>query len=457
MSARFRIRTSQGQELSFASHEMFTEFVRSGDLAPDDVVYDSETREWAPARTHPVVLQIELEAELGAEAAEGEEASATEDPSEGAAPEGMSSPGASDIGLDLAPAPEGLTPEQEAAAFVAKMEAERAADRDFGDEPSVESFMLDPASATAPGGRTERVVEPPADKRPPAPLREPAPKREQPSRRKVARGKPKPPQRKKERKKGGGGTGRRYAPFLVLGGVALALGVYFGPGLLAPTAGEGEAGAPDSIALPPPPSALIPDTEEALRARARERFLTSTQALLRNLPPIPDVWLHGAYLAAPSDYPPVREVWEQYLTTIRDVRAGDDDRYRAAYLRALDDARIEGSARTLRLASATASFRADSAARVAHYERVEALAIAALQGHDALVEAEGTISYEPAVGPGVSADPVIEAVGRGAEAQALLDDVLDLILGELHDENGPGEAAHVREWVWDGLLDAVTN
>ena len=48
MSARFRIRTSGGQELSFASHAVFAEFVRSGDLSPDDVVYDAETRESEP-------------------------------------------------------------------------------------------------------------------------------------------------------------------------------------------------------------------------------------------------------------------------------------------------------------------------------------------------------------------------------------------------------------------------
>ena len=56
MSVRFRIRTSQGQEISFASHEMFAEFVRSGDLSPDDVVYDAETHEWSSALTHPLML-----------------------------------------------------------------------------------------------------------------------------------------------------------------------------------------------------------------------------------------------------------------------------------------------------------------------------------------------------------------------------------------------------------------
>jgi hypothetical protein len=61
MSVRFCISTSQGQEISFASHEMFSEFVRSGDLSPNDVVYNAETKEWSSALTHTVVLQIELD------------------------------------------------------------------------------------------------------------------------------------------------------------------------------------------------------------------------------------------------------------------------------------------------------------------------------------------------------------------------------------------------------------
>jgi hypothetical protein len=57
----------------------------------------------------------------------------------------------------------------------------------------------------------------------------------------------------------------------------------------------------------------------------------------------------------------------------------------------------------------------------------------------------------------VSRDPVIEAVGRSPEAQALLDQVLDLILERIHGPGGPGEVANVREWVSRGLLEAVAS
>ena len=453
MSARFRIRTKEGQELSFASHEIFAEFVRSGDLSPDDVVYDAETREWSSAQTHPVVLQIQLEAEdaEGAGADEGEpEAFEPEESVEQALP-------ATGIDLDLAPAQAGLTPEQQAAAFVAKMEAERASERDL--DENLPGFKMEKGAASVVESLAPHPSPPPA---PEPPRRDPLPRREapprepsrheRPSKRDAPTAVPAPPQRKQ-----GSGAARRYAPFVVLGLAAVGAGIYFGPALLAPAVEEGEASGAAATVEPPPPPPEIPATEEAVRARARERFLTSTQAALRGLQAVPDVWLHGSYLAAPSDHPRVREVWESYVGTIREVRAADDERYRQAYLRALDDARVvEGGARTLRLSGALTAFQASLPRRAAHYDRVEALALAAIRGHDALLQAEGTIMYQPATGPALSADPVIEAVGRSAGAQTLLNQVLDSILAELQAESGPGESSNIREWVWVGFLDAVT-
>lgn len=479
MSARFRIRTKEGQELSFASHEIFAEFVRSGDVSPDDVVYDAETREWSSAQTHPVVLQIQLEAEEVAGAEEGAEAEQSRDAPgpadtadgdeieeglEGSASEAdvesVEENAVAEIDLDLAPAPAGLSPHEQAAAFVAKMEAERASEQIF--DPDLGLKMERGSSSVL-----EELVPPVADA-PPKPQstpqeersrsrREPLMAPERPEgRRAPARERPTAVPARAGGKPARRGAARRFALFAILAAAAAAAGVYFAPDLLGPTTGEGnelETGA----AFEPSPTPEIASTEEAVRARARERFLTSTQVAMRGLEQIPDAWLRGSYLAAPSDYPRVPEVWERYVTTIRDVRARDDERYREAYLRALDDARVvEGGARTLRLSGALTAFRSDAARREAHYDRVEALALTSIRGHDALVQAEGTIMYQPATGPALSADPVIEAVGRSAEAQRLLNQVLDAILALLHAEGGPGEASNIREWVWDGLLDAVT-
>jgi hypothetical protein len=460
MSGRFRIRTSTGQELSFASHDVFAEFVRSGELQPDDVVYDAETKEWSSARTHPVVLQIEVETEASVRAggsAQGEDVAVL-------APEEVSTPPAemvgpatlSDIGLDLAPAPSQMTPEQESAAFVARMEAERASNLDIDREAPLQGFTMEQGGPAVHQPAPDPVAPPRTEPRPSrrdAPAWQPEPPRYESSVRDETSDRPQP----SRLKTGGAGEGRRYAPLVIVLLAAVGAGVYFGPELLTSGAGTSEEPVTDGVVTPPPPPPVIADNEEAIRRRAQERFFSTTQAQLRGLGPIPDVWLRGSYLAAPSDYPNVRTVWDQYLTTIREVRAGDDERYRQAYLRALDDARVDGAARTLRLASATTDFQAAAPGRNRHYDRVEDLAIAALQGHDALVQAEGTIAYQPASGRGVSADPVIEAVGRGPQAQAVLNQILDMILTELQGPGGPGEAANVREWVGAGLLDAVAN
>jgi hypothetical protein len=246
----------------------------------------------------------------------------------------------------------------------------------------------------------------------------------------------------------------KYAPFVILALVVAGVGVYFGPDIFAPAATEGSD--PDPVDQPGP-TPVIPATDDALRGRASERYLSTTQTLLRELEPIPQAWLSGRYLAAPSDHPSVRDVWQAYLETIREIRAGDEERYRAAYGRALDDAGVQEPARATRLTMELTRFQGSAADRNAHYDRVERLATVAISAHETLVAAEGRILYEPATGPRVSNDPVIEAVGRTPDDQALLDEILDAVLGELRGQGGPGTATNVREWVYEGLLDAVTN
>jgi hypothetical protein len=449
MSARFRIRTPTGQELSFASLDVFREFVRSGDLSPDDVVYDAETREWSSARTHPVVLEIEMEAEEAAEAPESTSVPDADAASQSV--EDASTPAfAMDIGLDLAPAPSQLSPEEEAAAFVAKMEAERAADLTLTEgSDSVLGFTMEPSGPAV----AEPVVE--ATPPPTRPAPQPAPFYDEPVRREEPRRHEAPLRYEEPKRKRTRSAAWKYAPFVILVAAVGAGGLYFGPELFLPPASD-ESDA-STTPVVPPPAPVIPATEEALRARARERFLSSTQALLRSLQPIPEAWLGGQYLAEPSDFAYVRDVWQTYLETVREVRAADTERYRAAYSRALDDAGVQEPARSTRLQRGMAEFDSRAAARNRHYDRVETLATVAMSGHDELVAAEGRILYEPAAGRRVSNDPVIEAVGRTPADQALLEEVLDAILAELQGEGGAGTAPNVREWVYTGLLDAVTN
>lgn len=244
-------------------------------------------------------------------------------------------------------------------------------------------------------------------------------------------------------------------------------GGYYGMGLMERSGQNDPTDPPDPVdpvdtvpvePPPPRPDPVIAATEGAVRERAQERFLTSTQTLFRDLAPIPEIWLQGAYLALPSDYPEVREAWERYVTTIREVRVGDSERYRVAYERALDDAVIEGEARTTRWTSAAADFAAAAPRRAAHYDRVETLALSAISTHDALVEAEGLLIYDPTAPTGLSAEIGSGVSGRDADAELLLARIREVVGAALDaDGLGPGDGASVREWVWGGLLDAVAN
>ena len=208
----------------------------------------------------------------------------------------------------------------------------------------------------------------------------------------------------------------------------------------------------------PTPEPVIARTPAAVGERARERFLTATQAELRELGSIPPAWPGGTYLALPSGAPDVLGVWQSYLTAVRRLRASDADRYRAAYETALDDAVIEGEERGTRLETALADFEASKSAREAHYDRVEALASAAIQTHNALLDVEGLLIFNGS-GDGVAAGPIGAGVtARDEDSELLLRQVVELLTATLEAEGlGPRTGDNVRAWVWDGFLDAAAN
>jgi len=478
MTVLFRVRTSAGQELSFATHEMFEDFVRSGELSPDDLVYDGEIGSWAPARTHPLVLEIEYEDEESTHpdkppvesSLESEEVEpATEVPpsgeGEGAIPtstadsESPGSAGSGDaFGLDLAPAADLMSVDEAAQAFIEKMDAEResAADMIVPGTGGMQGFTMENPDGSGAVAQPEATpVRPPPTPRPERVRRDAEPR---------PRTTTDPPQRPKEGSRGGA---KVLMGVMVMG--VLGAGAYFGVQSIQRSAadatpdGEAPVEAAETTTievLPPPPvlEAVIGSTEAVVRERAQERFLTSTQAVIRDLRSIPDVWPEQAYLTLPSGYPDVLEIWQDYLATIRRVRSGDDDRYRTAYEAALDDAAVQGEARDTRLQVAMSDLAAVASRRNEHYDRVEALASAAIQSHNALLQSEGLILFDVTGTTGVQNGIGLGAYGRDADSQLLLDQVLDLLSATLDGDGlGPGDGTNVREWVWDGFLDAVAN
>jgi hypothetical protein len=494
MSIRFRIRTDAGQELSFASREMFEDFVRSGDLSPDDLVYDAEDGSWAPARTHPIVLDIEYEQEE-AEGEAQEPDSGSEAPSaddsfglslapprerepdtddhgdsaeradiDGDGGETSAGVGAGDFGLELAPVDD-RSPEEASRQFVEKLESERRRDLDYDGGSGFSGFSMDHSGTLADLASSPDEPEPPP---PPPPPRKPAPRPRRddrargPERRQTRRAEPAP-----KKKAGGSGGGVRR-----LLAVAVVVAIAAGGGYVAFQQTRGST--PDEPAPPaetpvapievepePEPPArepVIARTVTAVRERALERFLTSTQAALRDLQPIPDYWPGGPYMVLPSAHPDIVGVWQSYLTTVQRVRAGDTERYRTAYEAALEDALIEGEERADRLARGMAAFQESAAARAAHYDRVEALAAAAIQSHNALIEGEGLLLYDGPEDGGLEGPIGAGVTSRDEESRLLLDNVVQLLTARLAAAGGgPGSGENVRAWVWDGFLDAVAN
>ena len=299
MSARFRIRTPQGQELSFASEEMFADFVRSGELSEGDLVYDASTGEWSPALTHSVVLEAQSgsdEDDGGTERNRVDLGSALD---ESPGPASGSGPPASDsdetaLGFDLAPE---QTPEEASAAFVREMEEERAAEfersrdsRDLRAADGSQGLLKDiqrepPTPPSVPSGAESSHVGVPVPRW----------------------GDREPPKRSRSQRIRDAGTRRNVSGTFVLWMVALgAIGVagLVGPDLWALAMGTGGAdeGAPTG-------ASVIADTEEALQARAETRFLGSIRPRFLSLPAVPSAWLDGHYLANASEYPQVAAVW----------------------------------------------------------------------------------------------------------------------------------------------------
>jgi hypothetical protein len=496
MAVRFRIRTSQGQEVSFASHQGFEEFVRSGDLAPDDLVYDAETGEWAPARTHPLVLQIEYEREARHPPPEGgppatDDSEQAEDPTTGTthwATEGPSDFGlrltdpdqastdpdhvstdrgqasadpdpatasdegpvedrqwpavGADLNLDLAPSLGSLSPKEASKQFVERMESERARDRELAGGTPAEGIRMEGSTSLADMVRSHGELAPepsPARRRAEAPARATREEDQRP------------------------GVGRRVALAVLAAGALGAAGIlgvgYVTETGLFPVASRSSDPDPvDPDPQPPPPPPVIASTVGAVRERATERFLTATQSALTGLEPIPDAWATGDYLSLPSDHPRVRSVWEGYRATARRLRVESRARYRIAYGRALGDAGVrEDPDRVTRLEAGVEAFRPRAADVEAHWGRVEALAVAAIQSHDALVEAEGVILYDPSGATGRVGGIGAGTSGRDSDAQLLLDQVIDLLETALvADGMGPRDGSNVREWVWGGFLAAVS-
>ena len=421
MRARFRIRKQDGAEVTPESLGAFTRLVKSGEIEETDLIYDSLTGEWAPARSHPVYCMM----------------------LDRVYPE-------NDLGLSVAPPEPEPSPEEAARAFIVQMEEERRADPDRP-EQLLDLPLLDRGASglsrderPAPSVRTTET----ADSKRPCP-----------------RSKPK----------------RRRGPMLLM---------ILGAPLLLATLIESLPSGESSLeewpstgpieSLPPEESWLesqsgaarmshdavmsnnsvgtLTTSETEARQRTVEAMRAGARVLMSEVRagPIPAGWLGGRYLSSAGEHEHVRHAWYAYHVFIEQLRAEENRMFATAYVAALDAEGVGGALRSLRLARARSDFVAGRAQREEVYRQIEELSSAALSLHALLVRHAGSISYEPASGSRLSADPVMEAAGSDPEMQLLLERALDRVLQALSlDGRGAIEAERIPDWVMRSIDQAL--
>jgi hypothetical protein len=457
MEARFRIRTREGEEFCPETTELFAEFIRSGAIRPEDLVYDSLTGEWVPAAQHPTVRLVQDALADGWDSADGVplepgpgEADAARGSTDGegvgneasGVEEAHAEPAGEDVpalpgSLDLVELPS-ISPEEEARAFIERMEDERRSNPD--DEPAL-SREIPLTSPTTPLKWGVPEAHPGRE--------DPPPRRRflRPATFRVTFSHP-------------GRTRPSWTRLGLLGLAAassLALLAVFAsvarPSYRSCDHMSEPAGA--ETAAPRAPR-RIANTEEAVRGAAFQAFVSAVNRMRGTLGvgPVPAAWLTGRYLADPMSYPQVPRYWQRYLEYVEQVQADESSLYRGAYLQALDEARVAGPVRSLRLATALEDFDATHDVRAASYKGAWELAAAALALHDTLVDLQGRVSYEPVEGPRVSAAPVIEAAGKDPDAQARLNAALDRVLKALRVNGYTMSISTVPAWLATNLRNS---
>ena len=479
MQMRFRVRTRDGRALNPGSLEAFAQLVTDGEVTAYDLVHDELTGEWTPAQLHPVFRMVLSNVVDAAENTLGADGAKAAPPASGAPASPAPSPGiggpaavepvvasertaatlGEELGLSLAPPMPAPSAEEAKAKFLEELEAEREQDPDRA--PLGELSMVDGAQMVT-GVADAPVVaagQGPADRTTDA---EPA---------SVPVGRDRAYSYQSADSSAGPAasvpvatprpafTSEPTAPRMggrvmwLLAAVTVLIAVVVSPPLLVNGAG------PETESADRPRALRVPDdVEQKTRERAGNAMASRIGPMMRdaNVVDIPVGWLDGVYFADAGQFPAVRDSWSRVLELVWMVRTSEEEMYRTAYLAELDAERVSGPLRSMRLSSALPAFGAGRARRMALLRPIEELAVAALALHDLLLDLEGSIRYEPARGPILSRDPVLEAAGTTEEAQAQLEAALDRVTDALFAEGrGPVERVRVRGWIQSELETAM--
>jgi hypothetical protein len=203
--------------------------------------------------------------------------------------------------------------------------------------------------------------------------------------------------------------------------------------------GAGTSLSARDVAVPPPPE-LESTTEEILSALAMSMGLWADslrqEAELEDGPP--RGWLGGFYLAHAGDFPQVLEFWRAYRIFLGELRDRDADRYRTAAQEVAAAHVPPGVEPDVVEGYLEERYGVLGPLRGDRYATLIRVSEAAEALHHFLVEAQDRIVHAPALGRGISPDPILEAVPTDEETRTGLDDLLDALFQALDRSRGGG-------------------
>lgn len=430
MQSRFLFLDADGREVSAASMEELARHYRAGRLTENSLFYDASTREWAPARVHPLFRTVSGTAVARSAGHSGDAAASAAEARE---------PVASAEAVNAVDMPEiTLVPEGEGDGhvedFLKTREIERAEEAMQQQAGEVELPLVelgqDSVSSTdftqsADRGRPMRRRQPasPGDVAPGADATA-ATTASESARDAVeeAGGDGWRPFRRRGRKKGEGterrpaprkrrvprrvsGERRQFALFMAL----LAVGGWgivdaWRAPLQASPVFEEEARVLPEMTAPPLTSELASAHDGAFEDMV-EGMDRLRSRLGVDAPPVE--WMSGAYLADAGAYPEVPGYWERYAMLADTLAAVEEDLFRSGFVRRMSAQGIQGSVLTIRLARAVRDFREDAQRRRGYYDAMRALSAMATELHGFLMVETARIEYAPAE-RGLAEDPVLE-------------------------------------------------
>jgi hypothetical protein len=471
MSFRFLFLDSDGREIRLTSRAELRRAIRVGDLGEDMLLYDAETSEWSPARTHPLVREL-LEGAEEAASGSGESGRKSVDKINPGDISGLTltSPDSGDAGSDAAEgAVKGIEEDETVRAFRERLERERQRQEALGPGAVADGLSMkrgdriaDLHDPTASADEPPRAAEPTESDVPePAPLEsetEPPPRRASTpaeprgtplwSATAPARRTPAPGTRRKRARPGQSAVSRTIERGLspqaailalligVLGwGIADALATSADPPEESGSTMIGDLAVPESD--PDPVDAALDLSASTYVAFAdMQRGMERLGQRLGVAEP-PTDWLSGRYLADAATLPQVRDFWVRYGAFVDSVRVREEELFRAGYLTRLRNEGVGGATLSIRLSGALQDFREDRARREQIYRTMDALAAEALLLDQWLREASDRIAYAGVRGGAVSLAPEIEAAPLDDETRRELDTRLNRILDALDRVTGP--------------------